>query len=240
MKKKKNNLLLTLLKIKSYLVSMIEEPEEHYSNLKMTEEYLDIKFPDKKTEIINLLEDNNIYSDSEIAFDEKIIFKFRSIAHNIKPKSDLLEILNKLDIEAKNIVLNETARISFSTEREKKLSEILSILFQLATNWEVLKDLEDKADNFSILNDEDVIRPDEENSLDALDITTEKAFNTISLFTKKYLELLTDYYFTYSGDISLKEFIEDLEKTKKSVVKKYIKLFQKYGLDSEWLVKLST
>jgi len=54
------------------------------------------------------------------------------------------------------------------------------------------------------------------------------------------LELLIDYYFTYSGDISLKEFIEDLEKTKKSVVKKYLKLFQKYGLDYEWLVKLST
>ena len=86
-----------------------------------------------------------------------------------------------------------------------------------------------------MLNDEDVIRPDEEKSLDALDDTTAKAFNTISLFTKKYIELLTDYYFTYGGDISLKDFVEDLEKTKKSVAKKYLELFQKYGLDSEWL-----
>jgi len=137
------------------------------------------------------------------------------------------------------MVLNETARISFASEREKKLSEILFILFQLATNWEVLKDLEDKADNFSALNDEDVIRPDEEKSLDALDGTTAKAFNTISLFTKRYIELLTDYYFSYGGDISLKEFVEDLEKTKKSVAKKYLELFQKHGLDSEWLAKLS-
>ena len=89
MKAEKNNLFLTLLKLKSYLVSMIDDPAGHYGNLKMAEQYLDIKFPDRKNEIINLLEDNNIYSDSEIAFDEKIIFKFRAIAHNTRTKSDL-------------------------------------------------------------------------------------------------------------------------------------------------------
>jgi hypothetical protein len=240
MKKEKNNLFLTLLKIKSYLVSMIDEPGEHYGNLKMTGQYLDLKFPERKTEIINLLEDNNIYSDSEIAFDEKIILKFRSIAHNAKPKSDLIDILSKLDIEAKGIVLNETARISFATERERKLSEILLILFQLAANWEVLKDLEDRADNFSALNAEDVIRPDEEKSLDVLDDTTLNAVNTISLFTKRYLGLLTDYYFSYGGDNSLKEFVDDLERIKKSVTKKYLNLLNKIDLDSEWPTNLPT
>jgi hypothetical protein len=238
MKKTKDNLFLTLLKLKSYLVSMIDEPAEHYSNLKMTEQYLDLKFPAKRAEVIELLEDNNIYSDSEIAFDEKIIFKFRAMVNKSKAKTGLLDILNKLEIETKDMVLNEAERISYATEREQKLSEILYVLFQLATNWEILKDLEDKADNFSALNDVDAIRPEEEKSLDALDNTTEKAFNTISQFTKRYIELLTDYYFSYGGDISLKDFVEDLEKTKKSVARKYIDLFQKYGLDSEWLTNL--
>jgi hypothetical protein len=219
MKEEKNNLFLTLLKLKSYLVSMIDEPGEQSGSLKMTEQYLDLKFPNRKVEIINLLEDNNIYSDNEIAFDGKIIFKFKSIANKTKPKSDLMEILNKLDIEAKDIILNETARISLATEREKKSCEILFVLFQLSTNWEVLKDLEEKADNFSALNAEELIRPDEEKSFNALDSTTLKAVDTISIFTKRYLELLTDYYYTYGGGESLKEFMEDLERIKNQLRK---------------------
>ena len=87
MKKDKENLFLILLKLKSYLVSMIDEPADNYSNLKLAEEYLELKFPEKKNKIIRLLEDNNIYSDSEIAFDEKIITKFRTIAHEHKTNS---------------------------------------------------------------------------------------------------------------------------------------------------------
>ena len=219
---------------------MIDEPADNYSNLKLAEQYLDLKFPDKRNKIIRLLEDNNIYSDSEIAFDEKIITKFRTIAHEHKTNSGLIDILIKFDIETKGLSLTERTKDKFSSGREKKLAEILDVLFQLATNWEILKDLEDKADNFSMLNEEEVIRPDEAKSLDALDDTTLKLFYVISEFTKSYIEMLTDYYFTYGGDASLKDFVEELEKTKKLVAKKYLDLFQKNGIDSEWLEKLSS
>jgi hypothetical protein len=224
MKTEKDKLFLTLLKLKSYLVSMIDEPGDHYSNLKMTAQYLDIKYPARRKEIIELLENNNIYSDSEIAFDGNIVFKFREIAHNPTNKPGLTSLLSDLEIDAKNFTQNETDQNNVSIEREKRLSEILYILFKLATHWQVLKDLEEKADSFSILNDEDLMRPEEEKNLGDLDDSTAKTYNTISLLTDKYIELLTKYYFSYGENSTLKDFVDTLDKTKKSVAKKYFDL----------------
>ena len=235
----KNNLFLTLLKLKSYLASMIDERSDSYNNFNFTREYLNIKLPDKKDEIITLLEDNGIYSDIEIAFDEKIIFKFRAIAEKTKANISLLNLLNKLEIDAKDAVIKDEARVNFISEREKKLGEILELLFQLATNWAVLKELEDKVDDYSILDEEDVIRPEEERKLSALDNTTSQAFSAISELTKKYLHKLTDYYFIFGGDLALKEFVDELEDTRNVVAKKYHELFKKYGMDEDWLQKLS-
>jgi hypothetical protein len=238
MKTEKNNLFLTLLKIKSYLVSMIDEPADNNS-LKMTKHYLSLRFPDKKDRIIALLEKNNILSDSEIAFDEKIVFKFRTIANTPKNTTGLTDILNKLDIGAKDFAVNETERINAATEREKRLSEILYILFKLATHWEVLKELEDKADNFSILNNEDVIRPDEEKNLGVIDDSTAKVFSTLSLLTGKYIELLANYYYSYGGKEALNDYFEEQDKTKKIIANKYLALYQKRGWDTAWLLKFS-
>jgi len=221
MKTEKNNLFLMLLRLKSYLVSMIDEPSKHSGSLIMTEQYLSLKFPDKKEEIIALLEKHNILSDSEIAFDENIVFKFRTIAHTPEKKSGLTAILDKLDIEAKDFVHREDERIDKSSEREKRLSEILYILFKLATHWEVLKSLEDKTDTFSMLNNEAVIRPEEEKSLNALDESAAKVFSTLALLTNKYIELLSNYYFSFGGSKALNEFTETLERTKEVIAKRY-------------------
>ena len=149
------SLFLTLLKLKSYLASMIDERAEKYNNLNYTKEYLERRYPDMSQAILNLLEENGIFTDSEITFDDKIIFKFRAIADNSKEQMNLISLLNKLEIETKDIALKEGARSSYISEREKKLSEILDLLFQLATNWAVLKEIEDKIDNYSVLDEED-------------------------------------------------------------------------------------
>lgn len=239
METERTNLFFTLLKLKSYLVSLLDNPSEAPDDFTYTREYLERRYPDKLNEIIDLLEDNGIFNDSEIAFNEKVILKFRTIANNSGAQVDLMGLLNKLEIEAKEIGRHDKARSKFINKREEKLNDILEILFQLATNWAILRELEDKADNYSALTDEDVIRPDEEKNLDALDDTTSHAFAVISELTKKYIHKLTDFYFTYGGNIALKDFIEDLENTKKSVGRKYADLFKQYGLDSDWIEKNS-
>ena len=238
MNSEKSNIFYTLLKLKSYLVSLMDEPAEAYSNFNYTEEYLDRKFPAQKDEIIDLLERNGIYSDSDIAFDEKIIIKFREMTSKKDAQNSLAKILEELEIETRSIGSKEEERSNYIKERGEKLNKILSVLFQLATNWAVLIELEDKVDDYSMLNDEQVLRPDEEKSLDALDDTTSKSFNVISDLTKSYVNLLTDFYFNYGGNLALKDFVEELHELKKNVEKKYYDLFKSHGLDTEWLSKL--
>lgn len=235
----KNDLFLTLLKLKSFLASMIDEKSDEYDNFNLTNEYLDKKLPDKKNKIINLLEDNEIYSDGEIAFNEKIIFKFRAIAGQSKNKINLVEFLKNLDVDTGSLETRDAAFTNYIFEREKKFGEVLDLLFQLATNWTILKEFEDKADEFSVLDEEEMIRPEEEKNLDAIDSTTSKAFILISDLTKNYIEKLTDYYFTYGGNIALKNFVEELDNIKKSIAQKYLDLFKQNGLEIEWLQKLS-
>lgn len=239
MEKEKINLFMVLLKLKSYLVSMIDNRSEEYDNFNISQEYLSKKFPTAKEDIINILEDHGIYSDNEIAFSDKIILKFREIASEDRGKISLINLLTNLEIEARDSVLKDSGRSTYILEREKKLNEILDLIFQLATNWALLKELEDNVDDYSVLNEENVIRPEEEENLNKLDSTTTKAFENISNLTKQYIKLLTDYYFTYGGDVALKDFVDELENTKQSVVQKYVTLFKKFGLDTDWLSKYS-
>ena len=239
MEKEKINLFMMLLKLKSYLVSMIDSRSEEYDDFSLSTEYLTQKFPGARDEIIKILEDHGIYSDNEIAFSDKIIIKFREIANEDRNKINLVNLLKNLEIEARDSILKDSGRSTYILDREKKLNEILDFIFQLATNWSLLKELEDNVDDYSVLNEENLIRPEEEENLNKLDITTSKAFENISSLTKKYIERLTDYYFTYGGDIALKDFVEELEKTKRSVAQKYIELFKKYGLDTSWLSQYS-
>ncbi len=233
MESENSNLFFTLLKLKSYLVSLLDDPSQCDENFTYTSEYLERRLPEKKNDILSLLEDNGIYNDRDIAFNEKILVKFRSMAKEVKSSQNLVSMLTKLEIESRELNNDDRNRSEYITKREENLSKILEILFQLATNWAVLRELEDRVDNYSALNDEDVIRPDEEVNLNNLDNTTEQAFSIISDLTKKYIHLLTDYYFTYGGDLSLLSFVEELEKTKNLVSNKYADLFRRYGLDSD-------
>ncbi len=229
----KSNLFLTLLKLKSYLVSMIDERKDEFDNFNLTSEYLERRFPEKKREIITILEDNGIYSDSEIAFNDKIILQFRAIANRAKSNRDLMSLLKELEIEAKDISGVDSSRLSYISEREKKVTKILDLLFQLATNWAVLKELEDKVDDYSVLDEEEVIRPEEEKSLSYLDNNASQAFNLITDLTKKYINDLIDYYFTFGGDLALKDFVDSLNDLGASVNKKYSDLFKRFGFDPE-------
>jgi len=226
----KPDLFFILLKLRSYLVSLLNSPEECDDSFTYTEEFLERRYPEFKEEIIELLVANNINNDMDIAFNEKIVFRFKDMVSGNEKRTDLAGLLKKFEIEALSIEKENKEKLSYINERERELNKIVEILFQLATNWAVHKELESRVDDYSALSDEDLIRPEEERSFDALDKNTHLSFDKISKLTEKYLRLLTDYYFKYGGDLTLIEFVEELDKIKASVFKKYSELFKKHGL----------
>jgi hypothetical protein len=221
------DLFLTLIKLKSYLISLVDQPEDCYKNFNLTEEYLKRRCPDKSEEIIGLLKKNKINSDCDIAFDETIHEKFKEIAASENNLVDLPTLLENLEIDSKNLFSNEVLK----SRREEKLREILKVLFHLAQNWVARKELENDVEDYSLLEEEDLIRPDEEKKLSKLDTYNSVSYNNISILSKKYLEQLTEYYFEYGGDISLVEFVNYLANLKMGITKKYLELFKKHGLD---------
>jgi len=227
MSKENFDLFLTLIKLKSYLISLVDQPEDCYKNFNITEEYLNRRCPDKREDIINLLKSNKINSDCDIAFDENIHEKFKEITTAENNVVDLPTLLDKLEIEAKNLFKDEILK----SEREEKIKEILKVLFHLAQNWVARKEIESDVEDYSILEEEDVIRPEEEKKLSNLDTYNSISFNNISTLSKKYIELLTEYYFKYGGDISLVDFVNYLTNIRKVITKKYLDLFKKHGLD---------
>ena len=52
MENEKFNLLFTLLRLKSYLISLIDDPDNCGDTFQFTEEYLSRIYPEKSTEII--------------------------------------------------------------------------------------------------------------------------------------------------------------------------------------------
>jgi hypothetical protein len=221
------DLFLTLIKLKSYLISLVDQPEECYKNFNLTEEYLKRRCPDKSDEIVELLKKNKINSDCDIAFDETIHEKFKEIAVAENNLVDLPTLLENLEIDSKNIFTNEVLK----SKREEKLKEILKVLFHLAQNWVARKELENDVEDYSLLEEEDLIRPDEEKRLSKLDTYNSVSYNNISILSKKYIEQLTEYYFEYGGDISLVDFVNYLTNLKTTITKKYLELFKRHGLD---------
>lgn len=227
------DLFLILLRLKSYLVSLLDHPSIGNDNFDYTEEFLERKYPDRKNEILELLVSNNISCDSEIAFDEKIHTKFKEIIKGKEKGFHLSTILEKLHIENIRESSKEKTIEEFRSLREQKLREIVSALLQLARIWSQRSELEEFVDHFSILEEEELIRPYEAEELGKLDKDTSKSFNAITKLTELYLEQLTDYYFKYGGDIELVDFIKDLNKVKKLFQEKYNELFNKSGLNSK-------
>lgn len=230
---KQFDLLFTLLKLKSYLLSLIDDPEECESNFYYTEEYLTRRVPEKKNEIIETLRKNGINCDSDIVFDEQVHIKFKEIAVKSISVVNLAKVLEELKIKSEELQKSDV----YIIEREEKLKEIISILFQLAKSWSIRKELENDVDNYSFLAEEDVIRPDEKKIVSGLGNVTSISFEQISKQTMQYLSTLIDYYFDYGGDLNLEKFITSIEEIKESVTQKYMELFKNSGLDDEWIQK---
>ncbi|MDO8550157.1 MAG: hypothetical protein Q7S39_08420 [Ignavibacteria bacterium] len=226
----KPDLFYILLKLRSYLVSLINSPEECDDTFTYTEEFLERRYPEMKEEIMELLIVNGIKSDYDIAFNEKIVFKLKEMISGTGKRTDITALLKKFDIDTISLERDRKKFESFRNERERELNKVIENLFQLAANWAVHRELENKVDDYSTLREEDLIRPDEAKNYDTLGKNTDASFDKISRLTEKYIHLLTDYYFRYGGDLTLIEFVEELEKIKVSVFKKYAELFKKHGL----------
>jgi hypothetical protein len=224
------NLFYILVKLKFYIVGLLDSPEKSPS-FYLTEEFLERRVPDKKTDIMNSLKSFGITSDSEIAFDDAVILKFREMVKNKEQHKDLSEILQNFAIDSKT--LESTLNKEYRSEREKYVQSILENLFQLSSNWVMHKELENKFEDYSVLDEEDVIRPEEEEKLDVLNSNTTTSFKMITALTTHYIDLLADYYFNYGGDLQLKEFWNNLEKIKLEIELRYKELFRKSGLDDD-------
>ncbi|HSP88022.1 MAG TPA: hypothetical protein VLN45_07800 [Ignavibacteriaceae bacterium] len=227
----KPDLFYILLKLRSYLVSLINSPEECDDTFTYTEEFLERRYPDMRDEIITLLTDNGINSDYDIAFNEKIVFKFKDMISETERRTDISTLLKKFDIDAISLERDRKKSESYKNERERELNKVIETLFQLAANWAVHRELENKVDDYSTLSEEDLIRPEEEKSYDTLGKNTNASFDKISKLTEKYINILTDYYFHYGGDLTLIQFVEELENIKVAVFKKYADLFKKHGFE---------
>lgn len=222
------NLFFTLVKLKFYIVSMMDSPSA-VKTFYLTEEFLERRIPEHKSEVIEALKNYGINSDSEIAFDDSVILKFKELAREKENHVELSAILDKLDIASRG--LSGTGPGEYRSEREKLANKILENLFQLSSDWVIHKELENKFDDYSVLDEEDVIRPEESDKLDVLNSNTTASFKTLTRLTTNYIALLSDYYFKYGGDLQLKEFWQDLEIIQKKIINKYIELFKSYGFD---------
>lgn len=227
------DLFIILLKLKSYLVSLLDDPANPSEDFEYTEEFLLRKYPDHKDDIISLLTSNNIISDTQIAFTENIQQKFKEIVLGSEPSEKLSNILDKYQIMSIKETLNDKTLDDIRLSREQKLREIISVLLQLARVWSQRSAIENTIEDFSVLDEEDLIRPEELDSLYKLDHVTADSFTTISKLTNIYLEQLIEYYFKFGGDVSLVQFISILEEFKQVVLKQYKNLFKEHGLDPE-------
>jgi hypothetical protein len=231
MASEKIELFVILLKLKSFLVGMLDDPSVETGGLELTGEYLDRKYPERKEEVLDLLSDNNLVSDSQIAFGENVQQKFREIISGLDMTHSLREMLDKFRISADDISASEKTLEEIKQSREQKLKEIVSLLLQLARIWTMRNELENNIEDFSLLDEEELIRPDELKELDKLDEATSSSYATISKLTEIYLEQFADYYFRFGGDIPLNDFIGNLDKLKKKVLSGYRDLYRNLGAE---------
>jgi len=145
-----------------------------------------------------------------------------------KPRN-LNLMLNELQIESENLRFLEKVN-EYNSARDKKIIEILKILLELSKGWALHKELESAVEVYSALEEEELIRPHEEEKLDNLDSNTLESYNHIAEITSKYLSELINYYFDFGGNQALQELIENFDKLKKTTAKKYFDLFKRHGL----------
>jgi len=224
------DLFFVLLRLKSYLISLLDDPNECEDTFDYTLEYLGRVYPDESEYIMNLLVDAELKNDCDIAFDSMIHVKFKEIVQKANGVKELPAILNDLQINLEDEkTLMEIEGIK--KLRTFKLNHILNVLMQLIKTWSLHHELEKRVNDLSELDEERVIRPDESEKLSQLGKNTELSQKNIAMLTEKYLELMTDYYFNYGGNLTLKNFVENITKFDTRVNIKYRELIRKHGLD---------
>lgn len=229
MKSDRNEMFMLLIKLKSYLLSLMESPKDADGDFTYTNEYLQRRYPQKRKEIISLLRENNINSDEDIAFDDKVHLKFRQLVKQFDKPQNLNLILEQLQIDTDDLRKLEKIQ-EFNSDRDKKLVQILKLLLELSKNWTLHKELTTAVEVYSTLEEEELIRPHEEERLNKLDGNTNESFQQIADLTSQYLTELINYYFDFGGNEALQELINNFDKLKKSTAKKYFDLFKKHGL----------
>jgi len=228
-----NEILLILVKLRYYLVSLIESQEECYDNFNISEEFFERRNITNGEELLGRLQENGINNDCDIAFNKDIHNIFRIVAQDFSSTPDLKALLEEFEIKVNEAQLKEDKISKFQRKREESLNEIISILFKLAKNWSMHHEIEDSIDDFNILDNVELLRPDEERQLDVLGDNSVYSFDVISKLTEKYIELLSDYYFKYGGDLILAGFVNEISNLKSEVAKKYSNLTKENDLDAD-------
>lgn len=223
------NISLILLRLKSYLVSLIDKQEEGEHNLEFTLEFLERKYPEVKSEVMEFLAENQLLSDSDVAFNPA----FKNIIEEINTNSDSTDLLSMLEdfkIRADDLLLENIQSERNRKNREEDIKQIVALLMNIGNEWVSRLQIEENIEDLSRLDEEEVIRPDEESMLDSLSNKTSVSFTKLSTLTLIYLKLFSDYLFANGGNISLKNFIEKLDKIRNDVDNKYTRLFNQHGL----------
>ncbi len=228
-----SEILLILVKLRYYLVSLIQSPEECFDNFNISEEFFERKNLTNGEELLSKLQENGVNNDCDIAFNKDIHNIFRIVAQDFSTNPDLNSMLKDFEIKTNELHMKEDNISKFQRKREENLNEIIATLFKLAKNWSMHHEIENSIDDFNVLDDVELLRPDEEKQLDVLGDNSVYSFDVISKQTEKYIELLTDYYFKYGGDLILAGFVNDISNLKSEVAKKYSNLSKENGLDSE-------
>lgn len=224
-----SDLFYTLLKLKSYLLSLVDDPNDCENDFIYTSEYLERKYPGEKEEIINLLVENGIKGDCDIIFDEQIHIKFKDIASKTQKEIDLLELLEKLKIKPEELIKEEAVE-NYKSQKEYDVKNILNSLLHLAKAWSSHKELNKNFDNYSVLDEESMIRPDEEIKLSNLNKNSDYSFSFISSQTIKYLEMYAEFFFRHGGDVFLNRFKKELDNLQNSISGKYEDFLKNHGI----------
>lgn len=223
-------LFIKLVKLKSYLASMIDNEEDCPDSFYHTDEFLSLRYPEEKKEIISLLKQNNIKNDSDIIFDDQIHQKFKEITEGTGVNFTIDELLNEVGITSEQLNFINNYLEKYKLEREDDLKEIVGILLHIAKIWVKHQDIENTVDDFALLNEEDVLRPDEEAEYSVADNVSVVSLTQLAELTNKYLILISKYFFKYGGNVQLKKFISQLDDVKNMIMKDYSDLFEKSGL----------
>lgn len=230
MSNEKQDLFILLLKLKSYLVSMIDDDTDENSNLYFTEEYLDKRYPEKKEEIISLLQNYELNSDSEIVYNEQVHHIFKEMVESNTKSTNLDHILKQQKINAYTPSEVEKFLENFQHNRDSTIKEMVGLLLKLTKYWSNYHEIETLVDDYIELDEKEVLRPEEEERFQTLDKNASLSLDQISAITKKYLELWIDFLFKFGGDIQLREFTAQFDELNKTVNYYYNELFLKSGL----------